>query len=478
MALELKQSLKLSQQLIMTPQLQQAIRLLQLNRMELAEHCLAEMMENPMLEESVDVDEKTNEEREKLKTNDDQVKEVDPSTGEGTDDINWENYLNSQRFETRGDRMAVMRDDDGPTFEANFSRASTLSQHLLSQLQLTKMIAADRDIGEAIIGNLDDDGYLRLGVEDIAEKMNVDVEDVEAVLGKVHELDPVGVGARSLKECLLLQARNLNEDQELITYIIENHLGDLEKRNYAKVMREAKASKARVNRAIRQILSLEPKPGRQFYDESANYITPDIYIYHVNGDYVIVQNDDGLPRLRISKLYQSVLSEVKVADGAKEYINEKLKSALWLIRSIHQRQRTIYKVTESIVKMQREFLDNGVKDLKPMVLRDIAADIGMHESTVSRVTTSKYVHTPQGLFELKFFFNAGIKRVHGTSVASEAVKEKIRELVQKENHSNPYSDQELVELLRKGNIDIARRTVAKYREMLGILSSSKRKQML
>ena len=476
MALELKQSLKLSQQLVMTPQLQQAIKLLQLNRMELAEHCMGEMMENPLLEEQEETEKlEAKAETTKPEAKADSIKEVDGSKEQGAEDINWENYLNSQSYKPP-ERSYKDYDPDMPSFESTLTRADTLSEHLMGQLKISKMIEADRKIGQAIIGNLDDDGYLRAESSGIAERQNCDVEDVEAVLSRIQQFDPVGVGARNLRECLLIQARQV-PDNELLVKIIESHLGDIEKRNYSAICKATKATKKQVSETIVMLSNLEPKPGRQFYDESHNYITPDIYVYKVNGDYVIVLNEDGLPKLRISNVYQNILKGGESKKGiSKEYINDKLRSAVWLIRSIHQRQRTIYKVTESIVRMQREFLEKGIGALRPMVLRDVAADIGMHESTVSRVTSNKYVHTPQGIFELKFFFNSGIRRVEGNSVASEAVKEKIRELIMSEDSKHPYSDQELVELLRKRNIDIARRTIAKYREMLGILSSSKRRQ--
>lgn len=480
MALELKQSLKLSQQLVMTPQLQQAIKLLQLNRLELAEHCMTEMLENPILEEFSEVQEETNardaQQQKKEKVEDNKTKELDPTKGEGTEDINWENYLNSLPYRPTGERGYRDYDPDLPSFESTLTRGSTLAEHLIMQVQLSRFSESEQKIAERIIGNLDEEGYLRIEVNEIAEKLNSGVDEVEKVLFRIQELDPIGVGARNLKECLLIQTRQI-PNNGLIRSIIENHLKDLERKSYSTISKALKVRMEEVVAVVKQISCLEPKPGRQFYDESAQYITPDIYVYKVKDEYVIVLNEDGLPKLRISNLYQSFLRNNGSSAVTKEYINDKLRSAVWLIRSIHQRQRTIYKVTESIVKMQQDFLERGISALKPMVLRDVAEDIGMHESTVSRVTSNKYVHTPQGIFELKFFFNSSIRRVEGGNVASEAVKERIREIIISEDNRRPYSDQEVVELLRQNNIDIARRTVAKYREMLGILSSSKRKRM-
>lgn len=474
MALELKQSLKLSQQLVMTPQLQQAIKLLQLNRLELAQHCTNELLENPLLEEFSDIVAESTENDEEVHKEDTKVTEVMPSTDQGNDDINWENYLNSQSSRPVEKNFRNVN-PDLPSFESNFTRAETMTDHLLWQAKLS-LPEEKFVIAEEIIGNLDENGYLAVSVDEIASRLQKNSFAVKETLYKIQEFDPVGVAATDLQECLLIQTRHLKDDH-LVRRIIRDHLADLEKRDYKLISKKQGTTVDKVLEAIAIIQKLDPKPGRQFYDESMQYITPDIYVYAVNGDYVIVQNEDGLPKLKIANYYQSILSGSKASATAKEYINDKMRSAMWLIRSIHQRQRTIYKVTESIVRIQKEFLEKGVAFLKPMVLKDVAEDIGMHESTVSRVTSNKYVHTPQGIFELKFFFNSSIKRVHGADVASEAVKERIRMIIASEDAKRPYSDQELVELLRQNNIDIARRTVAKYREMLGILSSSRRKNI-
>ncbi len=480
MALELRQSLKLSQQLVMTPQLQQAIKLLQLNRLELAEHVMEELLENPVLEEGLeDLDEEKQRKeasQEKVEVQKEKTQEVNPEKGEGTDDINWENYLNSQQYQpvTGGGFKDV--DPDLPTYESTLTRKASLTDHLHWQLQLSKFSPREMAIAERIIGNLNDDGYLQADVEVMAKKEKVTPEEVQGVLLRLQRFDPLGVGARDLRECLLIQAKTL-EDNALLVKVIEKHLKDLERKAYPAVAKACGVSLETIIEIVKRLGTLEPKPGRRFYDESAQYITPDIYVHKVKDEFVIVLNEDGLPKLRISNFYQALLRGKESNKLTKEYVNEKLRSAVWLIRSIHQRQRTIYKVTESIVKMQRDFLEKGISALKPMVLRDVAEDIGMHESTVSRVTSNKFIHTPQGIFELKYFFNSSIRRVQGMDMASEAVKNKIKEIIQGEDMKRPYSDQELVELLRQQNIDIARRTVAKYREMLGILSSSKRKQL-
>lgn len=295
------------------------------------------------------------------------------------------------------------------------------------------------------------------------------------VLTKVQELDPPGVGARDLRECLLIQVTHLGMGGSLVDAILRDHLKDLETRKYKQIAKVLGVEINDILLAAKVISGMDPRPGRIFGSEDVQYISPDIFVYKIADDYVVVLNDEGLPNLRISPLYLE--SKGKGNSGTEEYVADKMRSAMWLIKSIHQRQRTIYKTAKSIVKFQREFLDKGIQYLKPLVLRDVAEDIGMHESTISRVTTNKYIHTPQGLFELKYFFNSGISTGDGDFVASESVKNKIKELVEAEDPRKPYSDQALAELLSASNINIARRTVTKYREMLRIGSSSERKRL-
>jgi RNA polymerase sigma-54 factor len=314
-------------------------------------------------------------------------------------------------------------------------------------------------------------------VEEIAEATGAHVDEVTSVLQRVQVFDPIGVGARDLQECLLIQARNLNPPRELVVEILENHLQFLESKNYAALVRAVKRSPPEVKEAVEAILKLDPRPGRAFSDESIEYVSPDLYVIKVDGEYVILLNEDGMPKLRVSSYYKEALSgDQVIPTDAKDYIHGKLKAAAWLIKSIHQRQRTLYRVAQSIVKLQQDFFDHGVAHLKPMVLRDVAEDVGMHESTISRVTANKYMHTTHGIFELKYFFNSSINSVLGDAVASESVKERIRQLIKEENPSKPFSDQDIVGILERENISIARRTVAKYREVLGILPSSKRRK--
>jgi RNA polymerase sigma-54 factor len=318
----------------------------------------------------------------------------------------------------------------------------------------------------------------------LALEAGVSAAIADKVLKKIQRFDPLGCAARDLRECLLVQARYFttegegkdDPDAELLSSIIRRHLKNVETKKYQAIARDLQVSLEEVVAAVKLLSRLDPKPGRNYSGEEPQYITPDVYIHKVGDEYVTVLNDDGLSKLRISQHYRNALKNGASAKS-KEYIQEKLRSAVWLIRSIHQRQRTIVKVTDSIIKFQRDFLDKGIAHLKPLILRDVAEDIGMHESTVSRVTTNKYVHTPQGIYELKFFFNSSIARANGgDDIASEAVKNQIRQIVSAEPGDKPYSDQKIVEILRSQNVDIARRTVAKYREVLGILPSSKRKR--
>jgi RNA polymerase sigma-54 factor len=298
-----------------------------------------------------------------------------------------------------------------------------------------------------------------------------------AVLSRVQELDPPGVAARDLAECLLLQLARLGLEDSLAAEICRHHLGLLEKKDLAGLCRVLRASKEEAAAAIEAIRALEPRPGRAHNNTDPVYITPDVYINKVGEEYVISLNEDGLPKLRLSREYREMLKNKQAEGETKKYLSEKLRGAAFLIRSLHQRQRTIYRVTEAIFKAQREFLDHGVERLRPLILRDIAAELGFHESTISRVTTNKYVYTPQGLFELKYFFDSPINRFQGEALSAESVKNRIRQIIGAEDPKKPLSDQRIVEILRGSNIDIARRTVAKYREMLGLGSSSERRQM-
>jgi RNA polymerase sigma-54 factor len=471
MALEIKQNLKLTQQLVMTPQLQQAIKLLQLNRMELVDVVAAELQENPVLDEVGEYEEEVDAKKESQAPD----TATEAPARDTTPDIDWESYLDT--YSNIGYKPGDY-DEDRPSLESTLVKKTSLSDHLMWQLQLSDLAPAEQPIGALIIGNLNEDGYLDETLEHIAEITETDVEKVEEVLRRVQEFDPVGIAARDLSECLLIQLRYLKLSGTVAAAIAEKHLSRLERKDYRGIAKALEVSIEKVVEAAKVIASLEPKPGRPFSQDEPFYITPDIYVHKVGENYVVVLNEDGMPKLRISPFYRDVLHGVTGASKVtREYVQDKLRSAVWLIKSIHQRQRTIYKVMTSIVKFQRDFFDKGINYLKPLNLRDVAEDIDMHESTISRVTTNKYVHTPQGIYELKFFFNGGINLVGGEHVASEAVKDKIRKIISSENPRRPLSDQKIVEILKQHDIEIARRTVTKYREILGMLSSTKRKGM-
>ena len=495
MSMEIKQVHKLSQQLVMTPQLQQAIKLLQLSRMELVDLVREEMMENPILEDGVESGQELGKDDPDMKQEADLQGETELSVSSGeapehtsevsgtetssesqaVNEIDWDNYIDSY---TSAPSMPSFKpnNDELPSLESTLTKKTSLEDHLVWQLRMSHLPTDEENVGFLIIGNLNQDGYLKEPpLSEVAEEGGVPMELAERVLLKLQAFDPVGVCARSLSECLLIQARHHGADDEILVRMITEHLGNLEKKNYQAIARDLKEPIEEIYEAAKVIMSLNPRPGREYTTEEPHYITPDVYIHKVGDKFFVVPNDDGLPKLKISGFYRTALNG---SPKAREYIQDKLRSAQWLIRSIQQRQRTIVKVTESIIKFQREFFEKGVAHLKPLILREVAEDISMHESTISRVTTNKYVHTPQGIFELKFFFNSGIRlTTDDDKLASEAVKTKIRQLIATEDARHPFSDQKIVELLRDQTIDIARRTVAKYREQLGILSSSKRKQL-
>jgi RNA polymerase sigma-54 factor len=477
MALELKQSLSLNQQLIMTPQLQQAIKLLQLSRLELLDSIYQEMEINPVLDEQFG-----SEPEEEAVTSPDsgepqrEISDMRQVTVEerARDDVDWENYITEYNT---GWAETAYEHGEAPPFENLTTTRVTLYSHLLWQLNMSGLTEEEKKIGVHIIGNLTEDGYLDIPFEELCAVTDHPAEEVSEVLAFVQNFDPVGVGARDCRECLLIQVRFHGLEGTIVEKIISNHLKDLEEKRYDQIAKGLSVSLEEVISSLSVIRGLEPKPGRIYSEEQTIYISPDIYVFRVGEDYQIVLNEDGLPKLRVSPYYRDMLTmSDNLPDGTRTYIQDKLKSAAWLIKSIHQRQRTIYRVTESIVKFQRKFLDHGVTHLRPLVLRDVAEDIQMHESTISRVTTNKYVYTPQGIFELKYFFNSAISSVVGDSVASESVKQHIRNIVKSEDTANPLSDQEIADLLKKHNIDVARRTVAKYRESMGILPSRKRRK--
>ena len=488
MAFELKQNLKLSQQLIMTPQLQQAIKLLQLSRLELVETINQEMEENPLLEE-VSAEEEGGDFNAELEEDTQSTENADvrqrekavelTGEGDGREEFDWNNYL--EDYGPVGVTYG-QKDTEAPTWDNVLTESKSLPQYLMWQMKLSPLSKNEIKVGIQIIGNLDQNGYLCATVAEIASLENVSEEYAESVLQKIQELDPPGIAARNLQECLLIQARMMGAKRNpIVEAIIRDHLKDLELKNYLNIARKLKVPIREVEKAVLLISNMDPRPGSVYAEEKIQTIIPDVYVVKAGDEYKIIVNDDGLPRLRISNFYREIMAGLtaqsnREQENGKKYIREKVQAATWLIKSIQQRQKTICKVAESIVKFQKDFFDKGINCLKPLVLRDIAADVEMHESTISRVVNNKYMHTSRGIFELKYFFGSSIQRVSGETIASKSVKEEIKKIISQEQPKKPYSDCEIVEMLKGKGITIARRTVAKYREMMGILPSSKRKK--
>ena len=481
MAMETRLSLRQSQRVVMTPLLQQAIQLLQLSTLELQEVVQKELLENPLLEELPETPEtpetpegQSTAESPTTPTTEPITPEIPPRENDerATDDLPFD--LNAVMFDDHEERSLVAQEDrDDLPFENMVRSVSSLADHLEEQLRFATEDPTVRHIGAEIIGNLDEDGYLRAEVSEIATRCGVSADKVEPVLAMVQAFDPTGVAARGIQECLLIQLKSDANPDPVSVEIVEAYFEDLTRRRYPDIARALRLSLDRVMESVEEIMGLEPKPGRRFGGNDSRYIVPDVVVYKMGTEYVVVLNEDGIPRLRVNSLYRSLLRNS--GDEAKQYVEQKLRSAVWLIKSVDQRQRTLRKVTQSIVKFQREFLDKGITHLRPLSLRDVGEDIGMHESTISRVTTNKYVETPQGLFELKFFFHSGIASGDGEMVSSVSVKKMIQDHLANEDPAKPLSDQEVAQVLKGRGLVIARRTVAKYREELGILPSHQRR---
>ena len=563
MAMQMKMQMKMSQQLIMTPQLQQAIKLLQLSRTELEELIEQTLIENPVLEEGIDMDtfpNKTDDSAETAETaespevvadtEDFETARENEQENNDQDEIDWQQYIEQvEQFGGYQERRynIASDDEDSPSIEATAAQTESLADHLVWQLDMQELTPLEYRTGAFLIGNIDDDGFLVTSVRELLEsqrdlydqinqsyikgelaelpEIDTDLLDlrfqtakttqkkknkkediadfeeyekipeeepkrpevsaaacsfVEYVLGIIQQFNPNGVGARSLQECLLIQLDILGESENLCSRIVKNDMPLLESKDLRKIARRQKQDLEQVIESYRLIMSLEPKPGREFIpNPSHHYIIPDVYIYQKDNEYKVALNSAGMPRLRINNYYKD-LSNTMEDDGSltKDYILEKVKAGQWLLKSIEQRQKTIYRVTKSILRFQKKFFEHGINFLRPLVLKDVAEDIDVHESTVSRITTNKYVHTPQGIFELKYFFTSGIDQGRGDAVSSKRIKDMIMQMVQKEDLKSPYTDLQIADILeRQSGIKVARRTVAKYREALNILPSNKRKQL-
>jgi RNA polymerase sigma-54 factor len=476
MAIQQKLHTKLVQKLILTPSLQQAIKLLPMSTLELADLLNQEMVENPLLEEV------PTEELQPAEQQQQQEKPADQQPadkGDAWDDADYEYFFGD--YLDDGYRSRTPSEvKELPPIENTLSTAASLSDHLLWQLSLQTDDDKLKEIASAIIGNLDDDGYLVASVEEIAAMGEWPVADVERALQHVQTFDPIGVAARDLQECLWLQIRHLGFEGTPTEKIVTEHLRLLQNHQVPEIARKLGISLEDLKEHVEIIRNLDPKPGSRYNPSQSQYVIPDVYVVKVEDQYVAALNEEGLPQLRISPVYRRLLDKTGAAGGeqndeTRAYVKDKFRSALWLIKSVDQRQKTIHKVATSIINFQREFLDQGIEYLRPLVLRDVANDIGMHESTVSRVVNNKYMHTPQGVFELKYFFHSGISSSYGESVSSVTIKQRIRKIIENEDPRKPLSDSKIVSILQKEGLMLARRTIAKYREELKIPTSNQRK---
>jgi RNA polymerase sigma-54 factor len=474
MGLDLRLDAKMTQSLVMSPRMQQAIKILQLNHLEMVNAIQEAVLENPTLEAQEAPDGPSDTEVAMRESADRaQAEHNEQSNGSDDSNIDWEKVLESMSERKGSSSLGGTIHDELPPIEANLTYGTSLADHLLFQLQMVRMNEDERKAAETIIHNLDERGYLIMTLEEVATAAEVTAEDAESGLEIVQALDPIGCGARDLTECLVLQARLHFPEDPTFERILKSHLGNLERRNYGAIAKDLGLDVEDVQEYHKMIKELEPHPGRGYSTDEPRYISPDVFVDKHGDEWVILLNEDGVPDLKIAPYYLKILRGASKTD--KAYLTDKLRGAQFLIKSINKRRKTIRRVMESILKFQRDFFDYGPGHLRPLVLQDVASDIGVHMSTVSRVTTNKYVHTPHGIFELKYFFSAGVRQSSGEDVAAEAVKSRIKALVKGEDARKPLSDQQLADLLKKEGVRVARRTVAKYREALGILPSSQRK---
>jgi RNA polymerase sigma-54 factor len=474
MAIHQKLHARLVQKLILTPSLQQAIKLLPMSTLELAELLNQEMVENPMLEEipaedppAADATPATEAAPEPEKPADDR--------NETWDDADYEYFFGEYLDDGYRPRQP-MEVKELPPIENTLSSRSSLADHLVWQLNLQTNDPALQEVGAAVIGNIDDDGYLVASVNEIAALGAWDVGLVERALQHVQSFDPIGVGARDLQECLWLQIRQLGLEGTPVEALVRDHLRSLQNQRIPELARQLGLEPEEVKAHIELIRNLDPKPGARYSPAESQYVIPDVYVVKTDDGYRALLNEDGLPQLRISPVYRRLLDKGGEASAeTRAYVKDKFRSALWLLKSVDQRQKTILKVATSIITFQRAFLDSGIEHLRPLVLRDVATDIGMHESTVSRVVNNKYMHTPQGVYEMKYFFHSGISSSYGENVSSVTIKQRIRKIIEAEDQRRPLSDSKIMNILQKEGLALARRTIAKYREELKIPTSNQRK---
>jgi RNA polymerase sigma-54 factor len=476
MAFDTRLELKLSQKLVLTPQLQQAIKLLQLTQVELSQAINEEMLENPFLDDAVEETEASIAEKEDIPENTLENVELEIPT-EGLVSFDVDDYFSERGSDGRDLGYFNKGIDDRPTFETFAATAPDLVDHLKWQLGVSHAGSEIKEVAEMIIGNIDSNGYLAATVDELAELLKVDAEMIERGIALVQGFDPAGVCSRDLVECLMIQVKMLQLEGTLVENIIRHNLPDLERKKYPAIATQYKVPLEDVLSAVRIIEGLEPKPGRIYSNAFVSYVTPDVYVDKQDGEYRIILSDDNMPRVRLNKQYKNLFADKSELDKVdKNFLSEKYKAAVWLLKSLEQRQKTIYRVTESVLKWQNDFFEKGVQHLKPLNLKDVAEDISMHESNISRVTSNKYLSCSHGIFPFRYFFSSSLPSQTGT-VSSTSVKDTIKRIIDEEDKSNPLNDQKIVDMLASKDIKIARRTLAKYREELGIAPHTRRKSV-
>jgi RNA polymerase sigma-54 factor len=475
----LHQVQRLSLQQILAPQLQQSLHLLQVPSLELKSIVQEELQQNPLLEET-----SKDESRSEAETIADSN---EPPTGDTKEELDfkeefevlsklddeWREYF-SQTTSFRGNTPE--QDEQRQHFFDSIVQPESLQQHLIEQLNFTNITPEDRKVAELVIGSINDDGYLVTKVEELAVSSGVPLDQLEKALDLVQTFHPVGVGARDLRECLLIQLHRLGKDESIEAAVVSQYLEALARKRYGEIAKALDISVEQVQQVANFLSTLEPKPGRMFSPEQQQYVAADVTVQKIEGKYVVLLNDEQIPHLRISNTYKELMASDQKSGEAQEYIRDKIRAGKFLIKSIHQRQQTIHNIAKVIVERQHEFLEKGISHLKPLTMAQVAEVVGVHETTVSRAVANKYMQTPQGLFEMKFFFTPGFETASGVSLSNTSVKEQISQLIARENPGNPLSDQEIVAILKEKGIPIARRTVAKYRNELNILPSNLRKQ--
>lgn len=485
MVIRFEQVQRQTQKLILSPQMQQAIKLLQLPLLQLQQVIRQEMTQNPVLEEELLEEENQEETQETEQAERDEGEETPGK--EETDELKFDEEFNrllkideewKEYFRQSGSYRTYSEEDEEKRrfLESSVVKPETLQENLLDQLGLAMLNDDEKRICEAIVGDIDDNGYLQSGVEDIARRLGAPVEEVERMLALVQTLSPVGVGSRNAKECLLIQLSRLGKKDSLAYRIVDGHLEELSSKKYRQIAKALKASPLLVQKAAELISTLEPKPGRIFSSEFAQYITPDVFVEKGPDDFTVILNDDRIPHLRISNLYRNMVADPSTEKSTKSYIRDKIKGGQWLIRNIGQRQQTIYNIASEIVRRQIAFFDAGISHIKPLTMQEVADSLGIHESTVSRAIANKYMQTPHGLFDMKYFFSAGVNSQSGVSVSVNTIKSTIRQMINAEDPKKPLSDQQIIDTLAAKGLKLARRTITKYRKELKIPSSNRRRK--